>query len=480
MADEEKELSLEERRRRLEERRKELERKRAELRQLAEQVRQAAERRQATPGPTAAAEKPAPGPAPPAARERDEPPPTAERARAAARVLEPKLETPVEQWRQAAPAVEELKPPPPRVERPAPAPAPERVEKAPAGPPPIPPPPPPERRGRGVLVAAITVIIVAAAALAYLIGTGKLGGVRRGEEPTEEELQAARADSIARVQYDVQLGKTEVALATAEELGAEEDAPEEFALAVAARDSAARLEAAGDLAAAVEMLLVAEEQAQLAGDAAETVAQERLADQARREEELRAAAALVAAAQESLAAVEALEGRRYAARPLAQLDSILQTASTAVEGGDPIRARRSLARLTALLTEARGEIATAKEEEEEVRRRLEQQRQDEEEERRRQEEEARRAAMESTPPQIVELATPVYPPLARAAGVQGTVVLDFLVDGDGSVRDIEVVAGPSALGEAAKDALLRSTIRPATQGGQPVAARMQQRFTFRL
>ena len=88
--------------------------------------------------------------------------------------------------------------------------------------------------------------------------------------------------------------------------------------------------------------------------------------------------------------------------------------------------------------------------------------------------------MQSTPPQMVQLATPEYPSLARAAGVQGTVTLDFLVDADGSVKDIQVVDGPDALDEAARDALLRSTIRPATQGGQPVPARMQQRFTFRL
>ncbi len=471
MAEEEKELSLEERRRRLEERRKELEKKRAELRRIAQQAR-----------PEAPPQPPKAPPAPPPVSEKAPPRPVPSAAEKPKPVVPTEPPADVEPKPPVTPEVER-RPPTPPIEPPKPAhPVVEERKPVPPPPPPIPPSPPPEPRGKGVLIVAVAVIVIAVAVLGYLFGTGKLGGGRPGGEPTEEELQAAQAqaDSVARVQYERHLSETESILAAARGSGAEEDAAEQFELAVAMRDSAVQLWSAGQTATAAQLLRDSQEQAQEAQAVAEQVARDRRAEQARRDEALRAANELVLAAEESLATVEALDGRRYAARTLAQMDSTLRSATQYVDDGEASQARRSLARLPALMTEARDEIETARAEEEEVRRRLEQQRLQEEEETRRQEEEARRAAMESTPPQIVELASPVYPPLARAAGVQGTVVLDFLVDVDGSVKDVQVVDGPAALGEAARDALLRSTIRPATQGGQPVPARMEKRFTFRL
>jgi TonB family protein len=373
------------------------------------------------------------------------------------------------------------------IEKPEPAPAPPpappivpKEEPEPPRRPPIPPAPPPERRGKGALIAALAVIVIAAAAIGYLLATGKLGG--KGAGPSEDELLAAQAtaDSLARAAYDTALQDAEQAIEAAETTGAQDDAPELLALAMAARDSAARLESGGDLVAARQLLLASGQRAREARTAAMETQRVRREEQTRRDEELRGVLELVSAAQDSLAVVEELGGRRYAARSLARLDSVIQTAGAAVDAGDAARGRRALSRLAVLITAARDEIETARAEEEEVRQRLEEQRRQQAEEQRRQEEEAQRAPIESTPPQIVELAAPVYPPLARAAGVQGTVTLDFLVDVDGSVKDITVIDGPTALGEAARDALERSTIRPATQGGQPVTARMQKRFTFRL
>ncbi len=434
MPDEEKELSLEERRRRLEERRKELEKRKAELRRLAEE-RKAREEEAAAPPPVPS------------------------------EVVEPEAVAP--------PDVAEAPPAPEAVEE---------VEVAPPVRPPIPPGPPPARRGKGALVAAIVVIGIVVIGGGYMLLKGVLrpSGPR---EPSEEELRAeqARQDSLLRVQLEEVLRDAGDAIAAAEAEGAAEYASELLALAVSTRDSAVEMQSVGDLQTATSVADRSVQTAREAGRQAAEARGEREREQERREAELRGVASMVGAARESVAAVGALGGRRYAAGAMVRLDSLVRTARALVDGGDAVGGRRELRGLAGLLSRAHEEIVTAKAEEEEVRRRLEEDaRRTEEEERARREEEERRAAMQSTPPQMVQLAAPEYPPLARAAGVQGTVTLDFLVDADGTVRDVQVVEGPAALGDAARDALLRSTITPATQGGQAVPARMQQKFTFRL
>jgi TonB family protein len=433
MPDEEKELSLEERRRRLEERRNELEKRRTELRRLAEE-REAGEEEVAAPPPV---------------------PPEA---------VEPE---------PVAPRVAEVPPAPEAVEE---------VEVAPSMRPPIPPGPPPARKGKGALVAAVVVIGIVVVGGGYMLLRSVLrpSGPR---EPSEEELLAeqARQDSLLRVQLQEVLRDAGDAIAAAEADGAAQYASELLALAVSTRDSAVEMQSVGDLRTATDVADRSVQTAREAGQQAAEARGEREREQERREAELRGVASMVAAARESVAAVDAVGGRRYAAGAMVQLDTLVRAAGAMVDAGDAAAGRRELRGLGRLLSGAREEIVTAKAEEEEVRRRLEEEaRRSEEEERTRREEEERRAAMQSTPPQMVQLAAPEYPPLARAAGVQGTVTLDFLVDADGTVRDIQVVEGPAALGDAARDALLRSTITAATQGGQAVPARMQQKFTFRL
>ena len=42
--------------------------------------------------------------------------------------------------------------------------------------------------------------------------------------------------------------------------------------------------------------------------------------------------------------------------------------------------------------------------------------------------------------------SPIYPPLARTAHIQGTVVLHAIIDKDGTVQELQVVSGPPAAG----------------------------------
>jgi TonB family protein len=67
-----------------------------------------------------------------------------------------------------------------------------------------------------------------------------------------------------------------------------------------------------------------------------------------------------------------------------------------------------------------------------------------------------------------------YTDAARAAAVEGTVVLDLVVDERGRARDIVVVEGlPHGLSEAAVAALRACSFSPGERAGQPVAVRVR-------
>jgi TonB family protein len=67
-----------------------------------------------------------------------------------------------------------------------------------------------------------------------------------------------------------------------------------------------------------------------------------------------------------------------------------------------------------------------------------------------------------------------YTDEARAAGLEGTVVLDLTVDEKGRARDISIVQGlGQGLSEAAKRALLACNFTPGEKDGKPVAVRIR-------
>lgn len=69
---------------------------------------------------------------------------------------------------------------------------------------------------------------------------------------------------------------------------------------------------------------------------------------------------------------------------------------------------------------------------------------------------------------LLDRVPPVYPPIARAAGVQGTVVLEATITTSGTIRDLRVVSGPAMLRQAAVDAVSRWRYRPYLLSGTPV------------
>jgi TonB family protein len=63
---------------------------------------------------------------------------------------------------------------------------------------------------------------------------------------------------------------------------------------------------------------------------------------------------------------------------------------------------------------------------------------------------------------------PVYPPDAAAAHIEGTVLLHSIVAKDGSVKELEVISGPSQLVKAAMDAVRQWHYQPTLLNGSPV------------
>ncbi|XXY22331.1 TonB-dependent siderophore myxochelin receptor MxcH [Sorangium sp. So ce216] len=91
------------------------------------------------------------------------------------------------------------------------------------------------------------------------------------------------------------------------------------------------------------------------------------------------------------------------------------------------------------------------------------------------------AAIEVRAPELIERAEAAYPEAARAAGMEGSVVLTLTIDAEGRVTQANV-ATPAGHGfdEAAQEAALRSRFRPARRGDRSVAARILYRHDFRL
>jgi len=72
-------------------------------------------------------------------------------------------------------------------------------------------------------------------------------------------------------------------------------------------------------------------------------------------------------------------------------------------------------------------------------------------------------------PEAITKAQPVYPDLAREAGVDGTVLVQALVGKDGKVKDTRVVKSIAMLDGAAEAAVKQWVFKPALSNNKPVA-----------
>lgn len=74
-----------------------------------------------------------------------------------------------------------------------------------------------------------------------------------------------------------------------------------------------------------------------------------------------------------------------------------------------------------------------------------------------------------------------YPEIARRAGIEGTVVVQFVVDAQGNVQNPRVLRGiGGGCDEAAVRAIQATTWQPGRQRGRPVAVQFQVPIRFQL
>jgi len=81
---------------------------------------------------------------------------------------------------------------------------------------------------------------------------------------------------------------------------------------------------------------------------------------------------------------------------------------------------------------------------------------------------------------ITHRVVPEYPEPARQAGVQGTVLMDAVVNVEGAVTQVKLISGPQALSQAAMDAVRWWRYEPYFVSGRPVAVETTVAVDFRL
>lgn len=75
---------------------------------------------------------------------------------------------------------------------------------------------------------------------------------------------------------------------------------------------------------------------------------------------------------------------------------------------------------------------------------------------------------------------PAYPPLARAARVQGTVHIQAIIGRDGAIGHLQVLSGPPLLIKAALEAVQNWRYRPTLLNGEPVEVITEIDVSFTL
>jgi protein TonB len=91
-----------------------------------------------------------------------------------------------------------------------------------------------------------------------------------------------------------------------------------------------------------------------------------------------------------------------------------------------------------------------------------------------------RVALLPEPPRKIADARPIYPEIARAAHVEGTVVLECVIDPTGRITQLRVIRSVPLLDQAALDAVRQWRYTPSLYGGRPVSVLMTITIRFTL
>jgi protein TonB len=81
---------------------------------------------------------------------------------------------------------------------------------------------------------------------------------------------------------------------------------------------------------------------------------------------------------------------------------------------------------------------------------------------------------------LLDKVTPQYPAIAKAARIQGTVVLQATISKSGGIENLRVISGPPMLQQAAMDAVRSWRYKPYLLNGDPVEVETTVNVVFNL
>jgi protein TonB len=81
---------------------------------------------------------------------------------------------------------------------------------------------------------------------------------------------------------------------------------------------------------------------------------------------------------------------------------------------------------------------------------------------------------------LLQKTIPVYPPIAKAARVSGTVVLQATISKTGTIENLRVISGPQMLQQSALDAVRSWRYRPYLLNNEPVEVETTVNVVFTL
>jgi protein TonB len=75
---------------------------------------------------------------------------------------------------------------------------------------------------------------------------------------------------------------------------------------------------------------------------------------------------------------------------------------------------------------------------------------------------------------------PIYPAIAKAAGIQGTVVVEAVISRTGTIESLHVVSGPPMLREAAMGAIRTARYQPYKLNNEPIEVETMITVHFKI
>ncbi len=81
---------------------------------------------------------------------------------------------------------------------------------------------------------------------------------------------------------------------------------------------------------------------------------------------------------------------------------------------------------------------------------------------------------------LVSKVAPVYPAVAKAAGIEGTVLLNAVIAKDGHMKNLQVISGPAMLQQSSMDAVKQWVYKPYLLKGEPVEVETQIHVIYAL